>query len=97
MGGIRLDGFAAIDERSVLIVAPEIQQIGIVRAFRLAGLARDAGEDGTVPVGEVEDVTIRRAVYLRVVRPGGAVGGVGAATSLDRAAVENGRARIGIS
>ena len=63
---------AAERERKVLTFGPQRQQVAVVRAAGLAGLAGDAGGQAAVPVGQVEHLPIRRAVDLPelVVVPG---------------------------
>ena len=62
--GIGFDRFPAIDERGVFIVPPHIDEIAVVRTFRLAGLAGNAGEDRAVPVSKIKNVPVRRAMNL---------------------------------
>src|SRR3989441_4523226 len=56
-----LDLRAGVDEREILAFRPKRQQVVVVLTAGLARLARHARRDRTVPVGEVEDLSIGRA------------------------------------
>ena len=60
----RIDLRPRVCEREVLALRPQRGEVGVVRAARLAGLARGARRQCAVPVGEVDQVAVRRAVKL---------------------------------
>src|SRR5262245_57251743 len=55
---------ARVSERKILPLGPERQEVPIVRAAGLSGLARRAGRKSAVPVRQVEHLPVRRAVNL---------------------------------
>ncbi len=79
MRGRRVDGLPAERERKILVLRPHRQQVAVIRAARLAGLAGDVHHLRSIPVRDVEDLAIRRAVGFD---------GAGAAAALDRAEIE---------
>ena len=68
VGGVFFDCRAAEDERGVLTFGPQWQKIAVVRASRLARLARSAGEHGAIPIGKVKNVAIGSAIRLQIPR-----------------------------
>src|SRR5579883_3421372 len=76
--GEGFDGLAAERHGVVASGGPIVEEVGVVLARRVAGLAGDVGHDGAVPIADIEDFP-----------PGGAVGlaEIGAAGRVDRVAV----------
>src|SRR5437899_780188 len=80
---------ARVGEWKIMSVRPKRQQVAVVWAAELAGLARRTGGPAAVPIGEVEEVAVRGAVDLfEIVVVLGVVGRVGVAGALDGAEVK---------
>src|SRR3990172_12125008 len=64
--GDGLDLLPREEEREVLVLRPELEQVAIVRALRVARLPGGVRGDGVVPVGDVQNHAERRARGLVV-------------------------------
>src|SRR5262245_22892808 len=78
-------------QREILALSPQRQEVAVVLAAGLAGLAGGARYQGAVPVGEVEELAVAGAVDLaEALVVAGVVGRVTIAAALDWAEVEGG-------
>src|SRR5579883_1610439 len=77
--GEGFDGFAAERHGMVTAGGPVVEQVGVVLARRVAGLAGDVGHDGAVPIADVEDFAPRGAVGLAEIGAAGSIDGVAVA------------------
>src|SRR5215467_12624316 len=65
---LRLDGFATIQQRKILTLCPQRQQVAIVLTPRLARLAWNIYRHRFVPVRQIQYLSERCSVSLRETR-----------------------------
>src|SRR5437660_12063742 len=75
-GCVRLDLFAAVEQREIFSLRPQWQQIGIVRAGGLAALAGSIDGQRVVPIAQVENLAIACADALPETSTAGGIDGV---------------------
>src|SRR5688500_14184364 len=75
MARLRVHCWAREQQREELVTPPELVQVGVIRAARLAGVARTDRDPRRVRVREVRDETVDRADRVHC---------AGAAMTLDR-------------
>jgi hypothetical protein len=86
---VSLNSGPAIQKRRIFRFQPQGEQIPIVGAARLTRLARNVHKKGSVPIGQVDDLSIRRSEIASVFYPTCGVYGIVVATALELPDVEN--------